>query len=477
MGELLSMTPLRIHFLIAAALATALPATGDVFDGYTLYNALNSSTTYLRDNGGNIIDTWTGADRPASTAYLLDNGVLLRPCRIANPTMEGGAVGGRVQKIAMDGEVLWDYTLSTYELQPHHEVLPMPNGNALFICWNRKSNSEALAAGRTGLSGELWPLSIVEVEPTGPTTGDIVWQWNLWDHLVQDTSPSLPNYGDPAEFPHRFDVNFGTTHGQGGDWIHANGMDYHPQLDQIVVSSHYSMEFYIIDHSTTTEEAAGSTGGNTGMGGDILYRWGNPAGYGRGTSADQVNYVLHGVNWVDEGMPGAGNIIWFNNGDRSGNQNDYSSVLEITPPLQPDGTYAIGDNEPFGPDAATVVYENESTFYANHLSGAYRLANGNTLATEGTTGTFLEIDPSGNVAWQYTINGQLAKAQKLPTDCLDPVEPCPGDIDGDGSVGVDDMLSIIAAWGSNDPIADVDGNGIVDTNDVLAVLSTWGKCP
>ncbi|MDP6478888.1 MAG: aryl-sulfate sulfotransferase [Phycisphaerales bacterium] len=471
------MTVLRTSLLITIIAITAPHSSGEVYDGYTLYNVLNSSTTYLRDNNGNTIETWTGADRPASTPYLLDNGVLLRPCRIDNPTMEGGAVGGRIQKIAMDGQLLWDYTLSTYELQPHHEVISMPGGNALFICWHRRSNSEAAAAGRTGLNGELWSLSVVEVAPTGPTSGEIVWQWNLWDHLVQDVSPSLPNYGDPGDFPHRFDVNFGSTHGQGGDWIHANGMDYHQELDQIVISSHYTHEFYIIDHSTTTEEAAGSTGGNAGMGGDILYRWGNPAAYNRGSSSDQVNYVLHGVNWIDEGMPGAGNIIWFNNGDRNGSQNDYSSVLEITPPLQPDGTYAIGGNEPFGPHEAMVVYEDENTFYANHLSGAFRLANSNTLATEGTTGTFLEIDPNGNVVWQYDISGQLAKAQKLPTDCLDPVEPCPGDVGGDGMVGVDDILALIAAWGSSDPDADVDGSGTVDANDVLAVLSAWGDCP
>ncbi|MEE2907052.1 MAG: aryl-sulfate sulfotransferase [Planctomycetota bacterium] len=465
---------LKASLILTAILFSGSATTmAQVFDGYLMYNVLNSSTTYMRDNDGNIVQTWTGADRPASTGYLMDNGVLMRPTKIDNPSMTGGAVGGRVQNIDLDGNILWDYVLSTYELQPHHEVLPMPNGNALFICWHRRSNEEATAAGRVGLSGELWSCSIVEVMPTGATSGEIVWRWNLWDHLVQDTSPAFPNYGDPADFPHRYDVNFGSTHGQGGDWIHANGMDYHPELDQIVFSSHYTMEFYVIDHSTTTEEAAGSTGGNSGMGGDILYRWGNPQAYGRGTSADQVNYVLHGANWIDEGMPGAGNIIWFNNGDRPGSSNDYSSVMEIVPPLNPDGTYEIEDGQPFGPDELAWIYEPGSSFYSNHLSGVFRLPNGNTLATEGTSANMQEINPDGTVVWNYDSSGQMAKGQKLPTDCLDPVVPCPTDLDGDGSMTVNDVLQMLSCW--DQPCGDVNDDGTTDVNDILLLLSVYGE--
>ena len=92
-------------------------------------------------------------------------------------------------------------------------------------------------------------------------------------HLIQDVDSTLPNFGNVKENSQLMDINYGTIgsiNGYNGDWMHINSIDYNPILDQIVISSRNTNEFYIIDHSTSTEESSGHSGGNYGKGGDFL---------------------------------------------------------------------------------------------------------------------------------------------------------------------------------------------------------------
>ena len=236
--------------------------------------------------------------------------------------MSAGGVGGGIAHISWDGTLIWQYVISNETYQHHHDVQPLPNGNVLVIVWERKSATEAYAMGRVSINnplGEMWSTAILELEIVPPNGANIVWEWHLWDHLVQDSDPSLPGYGVVSEHPELMDINYGDVGGGGGpggsnaDWMHINAIDYNPLLDQIVISSRHQNEIYIIDHSTTTEEASGHTGGNSGKGGDFLYRWGNPAAYDRGSNSSQRLDSQHGINWIKEGYPGAGNLILYNN--------------------------------------------------------------------------------------------------------------------------------------------------------------------
>ena len=202
----------------------------------------------------------------------------------------------------------------------------------------------------------MWPESIIEIEPTVPSIGNVVWEWHAWDHLVQNTGSSLANYGDPASHPRRIDVNYANVGGGGGpggvnsgDWIHANAVNYHPQLDQITISSRRFSEVWIIDHGTTTEEAAGAAG-------DLLYRY-NPEAYSRGAAEERVLFGQHDVQWIPEGHPQAGQMMVYNNGN-----DRWLHVLHHrrwSPPLA-GRNLRHPDEDPMGPDDFDWTYQNHS---------------------------------------------------------------------------------------------------------------------
>ncbi len=393
-------------YLRSLAIVVSVALGGDPCEGLTLLSPMNSQVTCTIDLEGNVTNTWHGAANPASIAYYFKDQSILRPCKDSGGTFDPIIGGGRIQLINADDQVEWDFLFSDSTHQQHHDIEPLPNGNILLIAWERKTMAEAIEAGRQSINGEIWPVMIAEVEPFGSSGGNIVWEWHLWDHLIQEADPTLPGYGVVSDHPELLDINFGEVGGgpgDTGDWIHVNAIDYNPELDQIVFSSRNFNEFYIIDHSTSTAEAAGSTGGNSGMGGNILYRWGNPQVYGRGELSDQYFSVVHGANWIDEGLPGEGNILTFNNGDRPGTVNDYSTVVEIEPPLNASGTYDISSNEPFGPEEPSWTYGEAGDFYGGATQcGAYRMPGGNTVITLTEENYVFEVDSFGNKVWEYT---------------------------------------------------------------------------
>ena len=405
------------------------------FQGYTLLSPLGSKKSFLLDMDGRVVRTWECGCTPLSS-YLLENGNLLRFGTIPQEEvkfgrMPGGA--GRLQEFTFDGELVWQFDYDSETRYGHHDAMKLPNGNVLMIAWERKSRDEAIAAGRAPDSlhdKPLIPCFLLEIKPSGKSGGEIVWEWHIWDHLIQDHDPSKANYGSVAEHPELIDVNFGgaetappqnaaPANPLGGlgyvappaagqpifpdpDWTHCNGVDYNAELDQIVISVHGFSEFWIIDHSTTTEEAKGHTGGRYGKGGDLLYRWGNPQAYRAGTKADQKLFAQHNAHWIPKGLPGAGHILLFNNRqeDETGK---FSSVDEIVLPVNESGHYQRPTGERFGPEEAAWSYtaSPKTDFYSNFISGAQRLPNGNTLICSGAHGIVFEVTADKQMVWKY----------------------------------------------------------------------------
>ena len=473
--------------------------------GYTLFSPMSTTTSYLIDHDGREVHNWVspGGHRPGMSAYLLDDGSLLRASNIAQTAVgnfSGGGTAGKVERISWEGDLLWSFEYSSTDYISHHDIEPMPNGNILMIAWEAKTEQEGLQAGRNpaiasdapGGSNGVWPDKIVEIQPNGTTGGDVVWSWHAWDHLVQDYDPSKDNYGVVADHPELLNINFVDAAGaQAGkaDWMHCNGIDYNPILDQIALSCKNMNEIYIIDHSTTTEEAAGHTGGTYGKGGDFLYRWGNPEAYDAGYSQDKRLFAQHDVQWIEQDRPGAGSLIVFNNGVyRTGS---YSSVDVITPVII-DGEYQLDEHNRYLPNTTSWSWNQGEDMYAGFVSGAERLANGNTLITHGTHGTLYEVTLEGEIVWTYispvTKDGIIEQGEPLPdgnqvnskANTIFKVRKYTADHPGFTGRTLTPG-AYIEAWTDQCPQTDAlpwdrDGDGCIDDTDQDGVLDPEDQC-
>ncbi len=398
--------------------------TALAYRGYTLLVPNKYSDTYLIDNDGRLVHSWTASTYPPSqSAYILPNGHLLRSCKIPSAINTGGVSGGRIEEYTWGDTLVWFYTYSTDTTLQHHDIRPLPNGNVLMLAVEKKTYAQCIAAGfdsaripQIRTTGYMLIDMVVEVQPTYPSGGTIVWQWHTWDHLIQGRDSSKANYGNVAAHPELI-----STAGNGGNlnvfWNHMNCVTYNPQLDQVMVSVRQNSELWIIDHSTTTVQATSHTGGRYGHGGDLLYRWGNPVCYSNGTNANQMLFQQHDTEWITPDCPGAGHITIFNNGQGR----NYSSADEITPPIDSLGFYSRGTGA-FGPTQTTWSYTAtpNTAFYGANISSAQRLPNGNTLILNGPKGTMFEVTTTGQMVWQYispvTNLGPLYQYDTIPDD-------------------------------------------------------------
>lgn len=416
--------------------------------GYTLIAPLTDSTVSLIDMEGRVVHRWPGT-HPTGSVYLMDDGSLLRCVRIEdNPVFEGGGIAGRLERVDWDGTIAWSYEIANEDQTQHHDLEPLPNGNVLVIVWEFRYREDVLAVGRAAEATPdkgFWPDAVLELRPIAPDGAEVVWEWHAWDHLVQDHDPEADRHGSVPDHPGRLDVNVdhrdrppltpaeiaaqeelerqmaalgytgggddeedaaaaapapGAARGHGSDWLHTNAVDYDPVHDLVLLSSPHLSEIWIVDHSTTTEEAADDRGGRFGKGGEILWRWGNPRNYGAGDDGDRRLYYQHNAQWIDAGLPGAGHVLVFNNGGGRPD-GDWSSVEELELPLDAGKGFAREPGQAFGPTGAVWTYSDRETFFGSFISGCQRLANGNTLICQGPQGRVFEVTPDGTIVWEW----------------------------------------------------------------------------
>ena len=314
-------------------------------------------------------------------------------------------------------------------MRQHHDIFPMPNGNILILAATRMTNVEAVQAGRDpNLLSEtdLHNEQLIEVTPIGTDNAEIIWEWNVKDHLIQDFDSSKDNFGDVSLNLGKLNINALNGSSGGSNWLHFNSIQFNSVLNQIVLSSRNLSEIYIIDHSTTTTESATSAGGDYGKGGDFLYRWGNLQAYNQGVETDRKLYRQHYPCIIQTGLVDAGKIILFNNGN--GRTPLFSEVYILNPDTDSAGVYSYTTGTAYGPSTTDYIYQDPITpsdVYSGILGSAQRLPNGNRLIYEGRTGRFFEITPSDETVWEYvnpvnSNNGAIATQGDIPSSIQNP---------------------------------------------------------
>lgn len=377
--------------------------TEEVSEGYVLIATRGHTSTYLIDSDGNVVHEWKHQKMASMSAFLLPNGNLLHTVRYSDDE-----VGDIVQELSWDGEIVWEYTTDRSVKRIHHDIQRLSNGNTLITVWELKSLEEYTAAGRnpdTVPNEKMWVDAIYEVKPTGKTSGDIVWRWSAWDHLVQMFDENLPNYGDPAMHPNLIDVNqLRVEKGEFtklSDWLHINAIACDPKRpDEIIISSHSLSEMWVVSRKT----------------GEIIYRWGNPRRYRKGGTESQILFNQHDPHWIPDGLRGEGNLLVFNNDAGIGKGDGvYSSVLEVCPPLSDSGKWpTINENGIYPPCEVVWEYTGapDDKFYSVAVSNAQRLQGGGTLITAGVNGIVFEIDAKDQLVWKY-VNPIFRRGPKL----------------------------------------------------------------
>jgi len=404
--------------------------TNQAQPGYTLFGVGNR--TYLLDLQGCVVHTWPVGTNP----HLLENGNVLDASKDDPSGFQG------FKEVDWDGRTVWEYTEKRENYAPHHDWVRIFNKKlnaptTLYIANKSISYDGAVAAGgdpkKVSMDGGQMD-AIVEVN----MQGNVIWEWCFFDHVVQDLDATKPNYVGAgktiADYPGRININMPGKPLR-RDWLHCNSLDYNATSGHLVINS-VQGELYVIDHDGTfvAGDAKASVAKAASPAGDFLYRFGDPARYGQGeppkilenwdnaTTGDKQMGGSHHVSWIPPGLPGAGHLLVFNNGQYLYQRTPGSSILEINPCLDANGrdtgkyvnppaagyrreTYDKDTHNAPREISKQIVWrfrsQNSHGFFSHIGGSAQRLSNGNTFICSDTEGHFFEVTTVGKLVWEY----------------------------------------------------------------------------
>jgi hypothetical protein len=457
---------------------------GKTWGGYTLLSTLSftgnpaDAKTHLIGMDGKRVKTWPLSPFPAK---MLPNGNVMAGLDYADPSFSGKPHQESACLVEMDwnDRIVWPRNTGVLEecalpgsspiafdtedsdprgrptARVHHDFQREGNPVGYYAPGQRAQRfGKTLILGHanpplsnTDQVSDIWPLEDDPIYEVAWNGKDILWRWDPYKHIDQMGFDSAAREAIRLKRISIPGAIFGTPE---HDWLHINDVNYlgvnkwclHPRLascdqrfhpDNIIWDSREANIMAIVarhDHPAGQWKE-----------GDIVWRVG--PNYGPGTPESQIGQLIgmHHAHMIPAGLPGAGNILVFDNGGGAGY--GLSNPLPTgcsttgpwpdelpTPPAPPPGspTQCLSNRNQlsnfsrvveFNPKTLEVVWEYKNTvrypaagvctkppdgdfrFFSLFISSAQRLPNGNTLIDEGASGRVFEVTPDKKVVWEF----------------------------------------------------------------------------
>lgn len=398
------------------------------WNGFTVLSLLGTQAVVVIDMQGREVKRWDGFnDSAGGPARILPGGIVIAAAGARPPHQEATALVMR----NFEGNVIWRFSRNErietrdgqtiWSSRQHHdwqradfpagyyspEYTPGPGGaNTLLLTHTNHTVPEVADV-------PLEDDRLIEIAPDGR----ILWEWKAAGHIDE------LGFAEDARGVIRRAPGYNPQRGS-FDWLHINsatyvgpnrwfdGGDERFAPDNVIISSRSASLLAIVDRE-----------------GHVVWRIGPDFSASEELRAIGQIIGQHHAHLIPKGLPGAGNVLVFDNGGSSG--------YGFAGPIAPNGVgaFARAYSRVLEIDPVTLElvwsYTAPNQFFSTNISGAQRLENGNTLITEGAPGRVFEVTPEGRIVWEYMVpyfsegprsSNSVYRAYRLPYDWIPQLE-------------------------------------------------------
>jgi len=351
------------------------------WNGFTVLSPLGTQAVLVIDMNGNVVKRWDDFNNSAGgPARVFPGGIVMSAAGARPPHQES------LELVRKDfaGTVLWrfparqhhDWQLESFPAGYYSpESTPSFDANTLVL-----THSDSMQPNVANVA--LEDDRLIEVSPSGRVT----WEWVASDHIDE------LGFADDARKAIKTAATFNSARGS-FDWLHVNSATYvgpNKWFDQgdrrfvpnnVIISSREASLLAIVSRD-----------------GKIVWRLGPDFTQSKELRAIRQIIGQHHAHLIPKGLPGAGNLLVFDNGGASG--------YGFANPIAPDGRGAFVRPTSrvleINPVTLELVWSyTHPRFFSTNISSAQRLPNGNTLVDAGNPGRMFEITRDGTIVWEY----------------------------------------------------------------------------